>query len=211
MLPRASLLPSVRVASYRGRVTTVQARVPDGFRRVLDSIRQAPLPPALRVREVPAPRGIAPLAVSVEAALEPGVGPERTLGADAEGDGILTVLFDPAEPAEWGAAVRLVTRLAAPVPAEMADDPLLAPVAWGWLHDAVIAAGASRLGGTVSVVANHRFGTLAGAAGEDRNIEIRGSWSSPSPEISGHVLAWATALCALAGRPVPPSQEASAA
>ena len=59
--------------------------------------------------------------------------------------------------------------------------------------------------GTATRVLSRGFGELADQ-GESAHIELRASWSPGGNDMSGHVQAWATLLCMLAG--LPPTSDA---
>ncbi|MDP9408473.1 MAG: DUF3000 domain-containing protein [Actinomycetota bacterium] len=160
------------------------------------------------LEEIPAPSRLAPHALAFAAEVHDG---------DAEvASGRLVVLHDPEGQEGWAGDTRLVTLVQAPVEPEMAGDPLLGEVAWGWLAEALASRGARShaAGGTVTRTASTSFGDLAAdgeasATQEHAEVELRASWSpGPSGERSGldedlvaHLAAWCDLLCAVGGLP----------
>jgi len=155
----------------------------------------------LSVREIPAPAGLAPDAI----ALAGEVRPESDDAASVYGSGRFILLHDPAEPAPWGGAWRIVCFAQAPLEPDIGVDPMLADVAWSWLMDALASRRAmfDAASGTATKTISKGFGSLA-AEGEGAQIELRASWSPQGP-IAPHVEAWAELVCMLAG--LPPGSE----
>jgi hypothetical protein len=116
-------------------------------------------------------------------------------------------MHDPDQIAAWGGAFRIVCFAQAPLDSEIALDSMLSEVTWSWLTDALAAsdAGYSNASGTATRVLSRGFGELADQ-GESAHIELRASWSPSGDDMSGHVQAWATLLCMLAG--LPPTSDA---
>jgi len=93
---------------------------------------------------------------------------------------------------------------------EITSDPLLGPVAWSWLTDALDAHGAaySAVGGTVTRAVSEGFGDKA----EDpisTELELRASWSPGGEDLTAHVAAWGDLMCLAAGIPPVPSDVAT--
>ena len=113
-----------------------------------------PWRPELAVEEIPAPQRIAPYALAIAA---------EVLDGDAEvGSGRLVLLHDPAGNPAWDGTFRCVTYARADVDAEMGTDPLLAPVGWSWLVDALDRRSADygSPSGTVTAVSSQSFGSM---------------------------------------------------
>jgi hypothetical protein len=93
-----------------------------------------------------------------------------------------------------------VCYVTAEVEPEMAGDPLLSQVAWGWLIDALDGqtAGYRAIGGTITLTTSSRFGGLSGPTTTD--LEIRASWT-PEGEPDKHLEAWCALLASTAGLP----------
>jgi hypothetical protein len=117
------------------------------------------------------------------------------------------MMHDPDQIAAWGGPFRIVCFAQAPLDAEIAVDSMLSEVTWSWLTDALAASGANyaNASGTATRVLSQGFGELADQ-GESAHIELRASWSPSGDDMSGHVRAWATLLCMLAG--LPPTSDA---
>lgn len=126
--------------------------------------------------------------------------------AEVTGSGRLVVLHDPAAPAPWGGATRLVAYAQGQVDREMVDDPLLVEVGWSWLLDSLQDAGAvyTAPGGTVTRTSSRGFGSLAQDPHRSE-VEVRASWTLGDPDLVDglprHVLAWCELLRATCGLP----------
>ena len=161
--------------------------------------RQAALRPELVFEDVPAPKKLAPYAAVLAVAVHTG-------GAEIA-TGRLILLYDPACQPGWVGPFRIVAQIQAELDPEIAVDPLLGPVGWSWLTEALDAHTAryAAPSGTVTRVVTEGFGAKADdpAATE---FELRASWSPAEPDggrgqpsLAGHVAAWCDALCAAAG------------
>src|SRR5271154_6804172 len=154
--------------------------------------------------DVPAPKRLAPYATAIAAAV-------RRDDADVAW-GRLVLLYDPDGQEGWDGVFRLVAYIRADVEPEIAADPLLGEVGWGWLSEALDAhvAGYAVPSGTVTRVITEGFG-----AKRDElpltGFELRASWSPPGPgnspddndlgtlDLSAHFSAWCDCLAAAAG------------
>lgn len=178
---------------------------PPEFRAVLDALAARRLRPEVTLREVPAPRRIAPWSVAL-------TGEVAAPGADDTdlASGRFIVLFDPDGQEAWQGRFRVVTLVRATLEPEMASEEMLAEVAWTWFEDALRDTGARARaeGGTVTRVVSQSFGALAG---KDTGVELemRASWT-PVPagpgedgpsDLGDHLAAWAQLLCTAAGLP----------
>lgn len=156
-----------------------------------------PWRPELAVEEIPAPQRIAPYALAIAA---------EVLDGDAEvGSGRLVLLHDPAGNPAWDGTFRCVTYARADVDAEMGTDPLLAPVGWSWLVDALDRRSADygSPSGTVTAVSSQSFGSMENDP-QRIEVEIRASWTPTinlGSDIAAHVHAWQDLLCMVAGLP----------
>lgn len=193
------------------------AAAPAAFAAAVQQLRGVlggPLRRGLALREVPAPRRMAPWSYAVAAEVE------RDGGDVASGR--FVVLHDPAGQDGWGGDTRVVAFVEAQVEAEMAADPALADVGWSWLLEALDERGAARTAeaGTVTRTASRRFGRLDQAdalratddatdsrtdRADDSEVEVRASWSPLAGpdglELAPHLLAWCDLLCSTAGLP----------
>jgi Protein of unknown function (DUF3000) len=172
---------------------------------------QRPLRPQVVFEDVPAPRRLAPHAAAIAATVlaasaGPQEQPEIALGR-------FVLLYDPDGQPGWAGPFRVIAYIRADVEPEIAADPLLGPVGWSWLTEALDAraVGYAAPSGTVTRVITEGFG---GKEDEPTatGLELRASWSpagapsaAPSPAapppLAGHVAAWCDALCAAAGLP----------
>lgn len=182
------------------------------FAAVAARLREALPRDEVTLEEIPAPSRLAPHAVAFAAEVSNG---EREVAT-----GRLVLLHDPDGQEGWDGDTRLVTLVQTPVDTDMAGDPLLGEVAWGWLAEALASRGAAShaAGGTVTRTTSTRFGDLAPREEqsapeppEEAELELRASWSpGPSGDRSGleedlvtHLAAWCDLLCAVAGLPPP--------
>lgn len=156
-------------------------------------------PGTLVLREVPAPRRLAPYSAAYSA--------EVTVDGDDVATGRFVVLHDPAGQQGWRGDTRVVAFVSADVDAEMARDPALAEVGWSWLTQALEdrGAGHTAAGGTVTRTASLTFGLVEDPQ-ETNEVELRASWSplhaeDGSLDLAVHLRAWCDLLCLTAGLP----------
>lgn len=175
--------------------------MPAGFAAASEELRALTFRDDLRVREIPAPTGLAPHAL----ALAGDVRPEEDAMDSAFGTGRLILLHDPDAPSAWSGDWRIVCFAQAPLETDIGTDPMLADVAWSWLVDALRSRGARfhSESGTATKILSKGFGSLA-AESDGAQIELRASWSPDQP-LAPHVEAWAELVCMLAG--LPPGSE----
>lgn len=190
-------------------ITADQTDVPEDFLSALRSLRAARVRPEVQLTEVAAPRKIAPFAAALNGEI---VSPElERSGHSASGRFI--VLHDPAGQDAWEGTYRVVTLVRATLDPEMGADPLLAEVAWSWLEESLMLAGARAhaQGGTITRVVSESFGALSGREPETE-LEIRASWTPPEPsprtdvpfDLGPHLAAWAGLMCTTTGLPTYP-------
>ena len=159
-------------------------------------MRAARLRPEVLCEEMPAPQRIAPYAAALSA--------DVTVDGEDVGTGRIVLLHDPAGNDTWGGTFRCVASARAEVPADLAEDPVLAEVAWTWLTEALESHSAefSAPSGTVTKVTSESFGGMADDGGSAQ-LEIRASWT-PAGDIRPHVEAWGELMCTAVGlEPVP--------
>jgi hypothetical protein len=163
------------------------------------ALEQAQRPGVLTLREVPAPRRLAPYSAAYSA--------EVLVDGDDVATGRFVVLHDPAGQQGWRGDTRVVAFVSAEVDAEMARDPALAEVGWSWLTQALQERGAQHTaaGGTVTRTASLTFGLVEDPA-ETNEVELRASWSplhaaDGSLDLAVHLHAWCDLLCLTAGLP----------
>jgi len=172
--------------------------LPPAFAAAVDAVRRAERRPELVITEIPAPGSLAPYAIALAADVNP-----RRHGSDSDfGTGRFILLYDPAEPEEWGGAFRVVCFAQAPLETEIGLDPFLAEVAWAWLVDALDSRGAAytAASGTATKIISCGFGELA-RQGDGAQIELRASWTPLEASVEAHVAGWGELLCMLAGLP----------
>ncbi len=177
------------------------AVVPEIFANALAELADAPWRPEMVIGPLPAPQKIAPFAKAISA--------DVVVSGDELASGRLILLHDPAGNASWEGTFRFVTFAHAEVDSEMANDPLLAEVAWSWLIESLDRQGCDYVapGGTVTAVQSTSFGSMSGEPGR-AEVEIRASWTpvlSEVPRITPHLVAWSELLCTTAGLPPLPS------
>lgn len=172
-----------------------------GLRATLDAALPAASRPGLVLREVPAPRRLAPHAVAL--------GAEVFRGQVEVAHGRLVILHDPEGQDGWHGQTRVVAFVSADVESEMAQDAALAEVGWQWLTESLGGRGAAYLaaGGTVTRTASCRFGELQ-QPDERSELEIRASWTAVADaqdrlDLGVHLLAWCDLLAATSGLPPP--------
>jgi len=161
-------------------------------------VRSAESRQELTVDEIPAPNGLAPFALALAADITPA----KHSGDSELGTGRFVLLYDPAEPVEWGGRFRIVCFAQAPLETDIGLDPFLADVTWSWLVDALDERGAdySSASGTATKIISTGFGELA-RQGDGAQIELRASWTPRGIDLGVHVEAWGDLLCMLAGIP----------
>lgn len=164
------------------------------FRRAVEALRSPLLRPEVTLREIPAPQRLAPHATAVSA--------EVTVHGEEVAWGRLIVLYDPENTRDWPGPFRVVCQVNSELESDIATDPLLGPVAWSWLTDALEASGATHhtLSGTVTRATTEGFGTKADQ-GATTEVEMRASWTPRSDDLSGHANAWTALLASAAGLP----------
>lgn len=174
------------------------AHPPAVFQRAVASLRRAEVRPEIELEDIPAPQRLAPFSTAIGASVY--------RGDDELAVGRLIVLFDPEGQRGWGGPFRLVAYVRADMEPEITADPLLGPVAWSWLTDALEAHEADYVaaGGTVTRATSEGFGDKAGDP-TTTELELRASWSPREEDLSRHVAAWCDLMCLAAGiPPLPP-------
>lgn len=171
--------------------------VPEPFRRALDGLRDARVRSEIALEETPAPQRLAPHAAALSAVVRR-EGTELAMGR-------LILLYDPDGQPGWEGSFRIVTYVRADLEPEIAGDPLLPPVGWSWLTEALEAHGATYLaaGGTVTQVASESFGGIADEPATSE-VELRASWTPADDDLRSHVEAWSDVLSLAAGLPPAP-------
>lgn len=160
----------------------------------------------VQVEQIPAPARIAPFARAVSVEVQ-GAGTQYAVGR-------LVLLHDPAGQDGWDGTYRWVSLARADTARELAANPLLAELTWGWLTEALDAHDAAHraASGTVTAVTSRGFGDLQSTS-DRTEVELRASWTplaDPSPSIARHdftqhLAAWQDLLCRIAGLPPLPA------
>jgi hypothetical protein len=130
------------------------------------------------------------------------VSAEVTVDGEEVAWGRLIVLYDPENTRDWPGPFRVVCQVNSELESDIATDPLLGPVAWSWLTDALEASAATHhtLSGTVTRATTEGFGTKSDQ-GSTTEVEMRASWTPESDDLSVHADAWAALLASAAGLP----------
>ena len=175
--------------------TSDAADAPQTFRTAVESLERTPTRAEVRVEPIRAPQRLAPFSYAVAA----------DIMAEGDGDGAtgrLVLLHDPDGADAWDGNLRLVAYASAELAADMAGDPLLPEVGWSWLTGALSdrGAGYTAAGGTVTQTTSTRFGDVHGPS-STTSLELRGSWTPTSPDLSAHLLAFVDVLATAAGLP----------
>jgi hypothetical protein len=172
------------------------ADVPEVFARAVAALRGTSVRPEILLEEMSPPQRLAPFSFALGASV--------LRGDDEIATGRLVLLHDPEGQEAWDGTLRIVTFVSAELEPEMAGDPMLAPVGWSWLIDALAAHGAryTAAGGTVTQTTSSRFGDLAGPA-DASDVELRASWTPLDAQLNAHLAAWCTLLASTAGLPPP--------
>lgn len=171
-------------------LTTV---LPETFTRAVSALKRVRPRDEISLEEVPAPKKLAPYSYALGATVLRR-GEEVTTGR-------LILLHDPEGHEAWEGTTRLVCYVTAEVEPDMANDPLLPQVAWGWMVDALDAhtTGYAAIGGTVTQTTSSRFGGLHGPTTTD--LELRASWTPLLVPPDAHLDAWCALLASTAGLP----------
>ncbi|WP_084957816.1 DUF3000 domain-containing protein [Thermoactinospora rubra] len=172
--------------------------VPPEFLRAAESLRPPEVRPEIELEDLPAPQRLAPYSAAIGASVYRG---DEELAV-----GRLILLYDPDGQRGWEGPFRLVAYVRADMEPEITSDPLLGPVAWSWLTEALEArtAAYTAAGGTVTRAVSEGFGNKAGDP-VSTELELRASWSPLEEDLSGHVAAWCDLMCLAAGiPPLPP-------
>ena len=175
---------------------------PADFVRAAKSLMTAKVRAEVSVEVIESPTRIAPHSAAISG--------EVLASGNSDslhGTGRLILMHDADQVSAWGGAFRIVCFAQAPLDSDIALDSMLSEVTWSWLTDALAASHAdyANASGTATKVLSQGFGELSDQ-GESAHIELRASWSPSGDDMSGHVQAWSTLLCMLAG--LPPTSDA---
>lgn len=195
MLPDSgSAAPGQPVADSGVDADAVPSSAPEPFRIAISTLLATTVRPQARVERIRPPQRLAPWTFAVAVDILPS-------GHDSA-TGRLVVLYDPDGSEAWDGELRLVGYAQADLAADMAGDPLLPAVGWSWLTEALQQRGAEHtaVGGTVTQTTSTRFGDVHGPTSTTQ-LELRGSWTATSTDLSRHLLAFVDLLCIAAGLP----------
>ena len=172
---------------------------PEPFQRAVDTMRRfvdaEPSRSELVIEDMPAPQRLAPYAAAIMATVY--------RDDDSElGIGRLILLYDPKGQRGWHGDFRVVAYVRADLEPEIAADPLIGPVGWSWLTEALDLhrAGYRAASGTITRAVSESFGDKDDDP-ETTELELRASWSPTDENMSGHISAWCDVLCLAAGLP----------
>ncbi|QGK69506.1 DUF3000 family protein [Allosaccharopolyspora coralli] len=173
---------------------TDMAATPVVFQQAVATLRSADVRAEIDLSEVKAPKRLAPFSFAQAAEAE---GPSGELVTAR-----LVLLHDPDGEETWQSTLRLVVYLRAELDPELAADPLLPPVGWSWLTDALEDREATytALGGTVTLTSSARFGAISGPP-RSHDLELRGSWTPLDDGLEPHASAFHDLIVSAAGLP----------
>jgi hypothetical protein len=180
-------------------MTPRDARPPEPFRRAVETMRgfidADPVRSELVIEDMPAPQRLAPYASAIMATVYREDDSELAVGR-------LILLYDPKGQRGWHGDFRVVAYVRADLEPEIAADPLIGPVGWSWLTEALDLhrAGYRAASGTITRAVSESFGDK-NEDPETTELELRASWSPTDENMSGHISAWCDVLCLAAGLP----------
>jgi hypothetical protein len=182
----------------------VTAVEPAAFREAVAAMNAVTVRSEIELGPIRPPQRLAPYSYALGAEVKRGdLGIE---GADEfssdDAFGRLILLYDPDGVDAWDGTLRLVAFIQTELDPSEAVDPLLPEVAWSWLVDAlaVRTERVTALGGTVTATTSVRYGDITGPP-RAHQLELRASWTAPSPDLASHVEAFCDVLEHAAGLP----------
>jgi Protein of unknown function (DUF3000) len=187
----------------------VPSSAPEPFRTAISTLLATTVRPQARVERIRPPQRLAPWSFAVAVDILPGgnsgsspAGGGSSAAGHDSATGRLVVLYDPEGSEAWDGEIRLVAYAQADLAADMAGDPLLPAVGWSWLTESLEQRGAAHtaVGGTVTQTTSTRFGDVHGPTSTTQ-LELRGSWTATTTDLSPHLLAFVDLLCVAAGLP----------
>jgi hypothetical protein len=186
----------VSSSSIGGAPEVCEATPADTFRVAVASLENTKVRDEIRVEPIRPPQRLAPFSYAISADVVTG---------DEDADiatGRLVLLHDPDGGEAWDGDLRLVAYASAELSDDMIGDPLLPQVGWSWLISSLEERGATftAQGGTVTQTTSTRFGDVHGPT-STTSLELRGSWTPTSPDLSAHLLAFVDLLATAAGLP----------
>lgn len=185
---------------------TVSSAEPDQFRTAVAAMAAATVRDEIELGPIRPPQRLAPYSYALGAEVrrpEPAGAPDLSTDEQIEeAFGRLILLYDPDGAEAWNGTMRLVAYIQADLDASEAVDPLLPEVAWSWLADALESSlgEVTALGGTVTATTSVRYGDISGPP-RAHQLELRASWTAPTPDLTEHVQAFCNVLEHAAGLP----------
>jgi len=173
----------------------VPSSAPKPFQEAISSLLTATVRAEARVERIRPPQRLAPWSFAVAVDIGTAANPDCATGR-------LVVLYDPDGAEAWDGEIRLVAFASAELAPDMAGDPLLPAVGWSWLTESLEHHNAEHtaVGGTVTQTTSTRFGDVHGPSTSSQ-LELRGSWTATSTDLSQHLRAFVDLLCTAAGLP----------
>ncbi len=193
MLPDSGV--TVEDAAAGSDADAVPASAPQPFRDAIGSLLATTVRREARVERIRPPQRLAPWTFAVAIDIGTAENPDSATGR-------LVVLYDPDGAEAWDGELRLVAYAQADLAADMAGDPLLPAVGWSWLTESLDHRNAEHtaVGGTVTQTTSTRFGDVHGPSSTIQ-LELRGSWTATTTDLSTHLRAFVDLLCTAAGLP----------
>jgi hypothetical protein len=137
---------------------------------------------------------IAPYAISIEGEAGADEADEHCFST-----GNFILLHDPSGRDKWDGDFRVVIFTKSDVDEELANDPLLAEIAWSWLTEALAGLPVTAMNGAVTRNSSTTFDPLIESS--HSSIEIRSSWTVPDEHLAAYFEAWISLLATAAGLP----------
>lgn len=169
--------------------------IKDPFKGMLAGLTQIEVREEISLAQIPSPKGIAPEAIAISAEINHEISTDH---------GISRLVFcrDPDQPEGWNSDFRIIGYAKSPIELEMAQDDYSAALAWEWLKDSLLNAGAdfaAEAGTTTTVVSTGHGGLITQP--QHAELEIRASWAPASYDLAAHLSAWIELLAMISGLP----------
>lgn len=169
--------------------------ISEPFRGMLSGIATLEVRDEILLSQIPSPKGIAPEAIAISAEIN------HEQVAD---HGISRLVFcrDPDQPEGWFSDLRIIGYAKSPIEIDMAKDDYSAALAWEWLKDGLLGAGAgfTQEAGTTTTVVSTGHGSLI-TQPQHGELEIRASWAPTGTDLTAHLLGWVELLAMISGLP----------
>ena len=169
---------------------------PSQFQRAVSELSEAAVRSELGLIQIPAPRNLATYSIAFAASAE-------SLASDGDielSSGRFILLYESKTQTEWNSNFRIVCFAKSPIELDIADDHLVADVAWGWLTSSLKQRGAnfSAAAGTATRVISSGYGSLSEQTNH-AELELRASWTPGELPFAPHIEAWQDLVCHMAG------------